>query len=632
MLDSTDKEFIRKEIEKSISKAVDDGQAYQKIKGKNKKRFLDLQGKVRKGDDSLAERMEFERLKRMHKLLDRLEESGVSKGAKGVAAGVGAIGKGVANSQLGKGALNAFMYSNPVTAMIAMNSDLFKVAGKGLGMIGKGAGKLLGGIGDFAYQKFKKKDPKSQAQSLITSKKVPAIAAQPEKLIAMPGTRNYIMAKQAMFVGGKNYITIGTGGFNSFTPINGMDNQNLVINKKSLNLPDGPVIDMITKNNKAQLIEAKTTNKLLGAINKRALLIGAGVILAVAAIGGLAAFLYSQINKGKKPKGNSINPLNQIAKYKELSQSNFNDTREKIQSGINNESKITDMKEFNKFVTKGNNSYDTGIRSGYTAKSKEGSVYRAPFDLKIKSFKENNKKLGVINIIAEKISRGINKDIEIMNITNPVVYPEQIVKKNQPIGLIGPGGDIFIKDISKKDFEEYLNNVNALTESNDKAQFDFDEKTQSIINSNFDTMARQKQATPNSDAFSNNSNKAYLDQQEKIRNNNNRIARESLQRAIDEGYNGTTVNGRWIPKDKLQTELNKLNDYSKNNKNAETGKQQAIKATPQNSNKVYKNDNTKVSSNNNVAVNPSKTRERHYGLSFPMDVAVANSDRLALTC
>ena len=577
MLDSSDREFIRKEIQEALNPKED------KSNPKTK--------------DPLTLNM------------------------KDVVTKIGDSANNIRKSKLGKGAIDALLYSNVITAAIANNSDILKA-------LGKGTGKLLSSGAKLIKDNIRNKSIKNNAKSYpLVGSSAKMLPRNTEKLVSMNST-NYIMAKNAMFVGGKNYININmpTSKMSSFNlPMNVAEK--LPDSRDKLNLPAGPVLEAkLIKNNKAQLLEAKTTNKLLGLMNNRMMLIVGGVLLAGAAITGLAAWLYDKFKKGK-PSGNKIKSDNQIKLFEQQSRTPRTETVQAINNGINKEVKPTDVKEFNKMVTIGNTSYDTGLRSGYTAKSKEGSVYRAPFDMKIKSFKENNRKLGVINIIAEKRSAGIDKDIEIMNITNPVVYPEQIVKKNQPIGLIGPGGDIHIKDISKKDFDSYIEDIGKYAESENKESFDISEQDQANINGYFQTLSDYKKRQPDAEVNVDYSDKRYLEQQNKINDNRNKQAIETLQDAIDKGYNGTSLYGRWIPKDKLELELNKYKgNYNKSNKNAELGLQQSKKAAPNYDNRKPETQVKEEEKSNKITVNAPTNKVRSYGLSYPMDIAAANSN------
>ena len=594
MLDSTDREFIRKEIKKLLRQ--DNGEV------------------AAEKEKHVKKQVKQETMKTIAEMTSSIKKS-----------------------QLGKGAINALVYSNPVTAALANNFDLISGVSKGVGKLTTSAIKAL-------KQNISKKsnvttNSNKQNSLLPTTQGKNKLPNNIQKFISN-GSTNYVLAKNAMFVGGKNYININMpnnkyGSFGTNTNKHNELTSSIVDAKISsqnrLNLPRGPVIEgkfteMSTKISKSQLTEMKTTNKLLTVMNKRTMLIVGGVLLGVGAIAALASFIYNKFKIGK-PAGTAVNASSQSNLFKQQSFNTKLDTINKINEGIQNEAIPTNIDKFNKITTIGDKSIDTGLRSGYTAQSKEGSVYRAPFDMKIKSFKENNRKLGVINIIAEKRSSGIDKDIEIMNITNPVVYPEQIVKKNQPIGLIGPGGNIHIKDISKKDFDEYINNINKYAQSQDKQQFDISDNDQQQINSYFNAMSYYKQMQPNKDVVVDKNSKKYIDEQNNINQNRNTQAIQTLQDAIDNNYNGTSLHGRWVPKEDLQTELNKYkSQYNKINKNAEIATSQSLKASPNNGPKIVKQQPQPETKPNNITISQGTNRTKCYGLSFPMDIAAANCD------
>jgi hypothetical protein len=467
--------------------------------------------------------------------------------AKGTAsAGVGTIKatagavkdtvNAVKSSKLGGSAVEALMYSNPITAALYMNKDLLKgVAGgitKGVKGVVGGAGKVLGtgfkaakqlggglwegtkevgkGIfetGSYFYEKnknkyqAKKRALPGQKQSLLPNNKQSLLPA-PQNILAPVGGQkqisqnnvklllakdgtNYILTKTAIFMGGKNYLNVTaqpkktSGGFLPGPSAPALPGPNipalpapkLLPGPKSSKKKDDDVIEM-TKGINGIYEQTKKSNKLLDKLGKKQLLIAVGVLAAVASIAGLAVLISGFINKIKVPSTPKIDPTKQAESFREQANAPVEQVQNAIQEGINQEAHVGKAEKLN-VVTPESwgkiGSVPTPFTSGRQTKSKEGSVYRAPFNMKVIDVIENTKKLGTVNIIAEKVVPfGINHNIEIMNITNPQIFEGDYVSKGDPIGNVGPGGMIQIKDITPEDMDEYVEMINKFANDPNK--------------------------------------------------------------------------------------------------------------------------------------------------------------------
>ena len=447
------------------------------------------------------------------------------------------------------------MYSNPITALIAENSGLLKGLGKGVLSVGKlglqatgavasGAGKLLGWGANKLYQKFRKgkgyfKDSNDSS--------VENMLEQKEKMNSFGGT-NYISAQKATFIGGTNHIYLGgmssasgmfqqkgllettknrVSGFigtanDKIGGFLGMNKNAELIGAANIPLLPGPkkkdddVIEM-TKGTEGIYKEAKKSNKFLEILGKKQLLIVGGIVLAVGAIFALAKGMQLLTNKVIKPSTPTTPNNISLTNFKNQTNTRLDDYKNNIQKAINQEAHIAKWDEFSKKVKipgkrKSINSF---IHAGYVAESTEGSVYRAPFNMKIIKWKVNNKKLGVINIIAEKIiPKGINKNIELMNIVEPIVFPGQIVNKGEPIGKVGPTGKIHIKDISREDMLDYINMINNYADDNNKQSFDMTEQQAARLNKTMQYFIKKGEKTKNTEFELSDSDLSAMERQE----------------------------------------------------------------------------------------------------------------------
>ena len=285
MLDNNDKHYIRDVIRQALEDAKSSSpSANNKVKGSKKN----------KKPNTIAERVEHEKLR----LLKSIPEESL-KTLSTITSTITSKVKDVANSQVSKGLYNAFMYSNPVTAFIAENAGLLNQLNVKLPKIKLPQNKPQ------APKKLNLPAQQSQSSLLVKAKTSDNKNIMPTNKFVSTGGTNYIMAKTALFSGGKNYITININGmpmgnYGRFTQNNSTSTPDIIPKltgpKSKLSLPDGPVIDAkLVSTAKGQLAEAKLTNKLLTSLNKRAVLITAGVLAGVGAILALGLWLKNNL-------------------------------------------------------------------------------------------------------------------------------------------------------------------------------------------------------------------------------------------------------------------------------------------------------------------------------------------------
>ena len=244
-LSSDDKKYLKELIEQAIRKGLDSNPNSSKFeessKSKQQSKF-ELYRKRKQNAETLAERIELEKWKLANKL-NRLPKPVKAAASAAGSAAVGSynltkeLAQNTADSKLGKSAVASIMLSNPITALLYQNQDLLqgtsKILGKGIGGLAKGVGKATFGIASYLYGigKNKYKKPKSLRKLLpenndnktsnllggknyITAEKVTSRSIRTyittEKLTSR-SSRTYIMAKQALFIGGKNTVMCGCG-------------------------------------------------------------------------------------------------------------------------------------------------------------------------------------------------------------------------------------------------------------------------------------------------------------------------------------------------------------------------------------------------------------------------------------
>lgn len=390
MLDNNDRQQIIAIIQQTIASSLGSSKQSNKFQGttyskygkasqkdwerqqrekEKKDRIAELEDKRRKGKDSLAQRLELAKLRSEEKLFGNIspEVKDLLKGtaktagkvAGGVATGVtaGALGtaSAVRNSKLGSSLVSSMMMSNPLTAILYMNSDLISGTARGVGKIGKALGKgALGTAGvlgkglfsgaSWIYSKLRKGSGDDDDTTTGTS----LIPGQPKRTIRtgkanVMASTNYIMAKNAMLIGGKNYFYISLGGgftgglggamgnisrgvgaiagatagalSGTFTPLlpgpsDGTQPSFAGGGRRMRNVtPKDDTTKSIVKGITGMHEQAKKSNELQKEANKKVMLIAGITLLAVAGIALLAKYLMDK--KDFKPFGSISKVFNQ---------------------------------------------------------------------------------------------------------------------------------------------------------------------------------------------------------------------------------------------------------------------------------------------------------------------------------
>ena len=383
MLSKEDREEIAKLIAQNQVSRQKQQKTEDSYKGASKKereklakdrereeRILYLTKLNHRGKDTLAQRLELEKLKVLDRTPSLLRDTAKSAG-KVIKTGAHLVGdvadatsstiKSTANSKLSQDLLKSVMYSNPITALIAENSGLLKGLGKGVLSVGKlglqatgavasGAGKLLGWGANKLYQKFRKgkgyfKDSNDSS--------VENMLEQKEKMNSFGGT-NYISAQKATFIGGTNHIYLGgmsgasgmfqqkgllentknrVSGFigtakDKMSGFLGMNKTAGLIGAANIPLLPGPkkkdddVIEM-TKGIDGIYKEAKKSNKFLEILGKKQLLIVGGIMLAVGAIFLLAKYLKEHGLPNPQDLFNDNTPPEYKENFKSIAKASF---------------------------------------------------------------------------------------------------------------------------------------------------------------------------------------------------------------------------------------------------------------------------------------------------------------------
>ena len=377
MLDNNDLNQIKDLLDEALNKKEREEKEratkgrdydYEKKAQQKSDRLRYLQEKYNKGTETLADRIELEKLKLQGKTTDKISDdlkdllkdtaSMTGQGIKNVGQGIKNVGTGALgvagaakNSKLGNSLIASIMMSNPITALLYMNSDLIKGVSRaglgvgkaafglgkaGLGAVGSLAGGLLGIGASSIYNllKGKRKGKGSSKDDGAASSLLPTVNGQEQittKSAKVLGTNNYIMAKNAMFIGGKNYIIIngippmgGAGMFSGpagalagsatgllpgptkgttlFGPdddIPGLPNFKNVTPKESKSAKE------LSRGIKAIEDHSKKSVELQKKIDSKTGLIILGILLAAAAITTLALWMKKNWNK---PIGGNVGP------------------------------------------------------------------------------------------------------------------------------------------------------------------------------------------------------------------------------------------------------------------------------------------------------------------------------------
>ena len=510
-LSSDDKKYLKQLIEQTISKELDSksnsNSNSEKSSKSNKPSKLELYRKRKQNAETLAERIELEKWILANKL-NRLPKPVKAAGsaAKGLTVGsynlTKELAQNTADSKLGKSAIASIMLSNPITALLYQNQDLLqgtsKILGKGIGGLAKGVGKATFGIASYLYGKGKNKykEPKSLRKLLPENNdnKISNVLGgknyiTTEKLTSK-SSKNYIIAKQALFIGGKNTIIMG-GMSNGFTksllPLGAIaGSAKMLGNTKSdqsilpagtqtllpnnLKLPSN--IRNVTNKNEIAMVKgikdlassAKLTAKLVADVAKKVILIPllilGGAALIVQAIKGLIPKLPIKNNADKHYK--KANELSSISGFSR--NNDMNDLLSKhnnLLTGINKESNVvkSDLK------SEGLDTWWKPNTNVFTKLFNTGKMtpVLAPWDgivnkVEVSKSGETHKfRIGVSksNSTAEVIFDGI---------IEPMVVPKQKIVRKQLLGMADESFKVIGNSVGLdqlKDYTKFINDEKA---------------------------------------------------------------------------------------------------------------------------------------------------------------------------
>jgi hypothetical protein len=217
----------------------------------------------------------------------------------------------------------------------------------------------------------------------------------------------------------------------------------------------------------------EAVNKVITAIQNKQKLIVGGLLLGVLGIVGLAAwFKGGGFEKllldiiGLKKQGEKPKPQ----EYYKSADTGFNkkhqDRLDDISKSIQNEKPTGDVTEVKKAISANilglKVAGDTDFTSGYSMKAEIGQPYRAPFDLKVLNWMPNERNADGIDMEVERLGTLTKKNAVIMNIESPTIVAGQTAKKGKIIGYVPKNGQIYIKDITKEEFDAYKLDIDNL--------------------------------------------------------------------------------------------------------------------------------------------------------------------------
>jgi hypothetical protein len=447
MIDDESKKFIKETIENAVENKLSEHEKktesskrlnelkYEKKEIEDRKKLIaELSERERKGQATIAER--FEKLKlSVDTAIPKDFKDAWKTGTQGIQAGANQVGRGV-------GHLTArAMMSNPLTAFLYQNRDIAGAVGDiGVGTIKAGWGALKGighgalGIANSVKNLFGKNEEEETEEELNLPKpKFLGGESQTEKLVSeKSGWQKQIQEMHKIMT--KDLIKE-------------QKSSNTVLSKGLKGLDEG-------------MKAVKGFTDMIAA--KQKLILG-GIMLGAAAIIGLVAWfksggLMKALGAKEGTRDTNLSDTSNLAdtQFKKLKEDRQND----INTAINKEGQTGNIEEVKKTISaKDSNGKNIGIptflNSGYKMKATAGQPYRAPFDLKVINWDMNKRNPNGIDMEVERISTLTKKNAVIMNVENPIRVPGQTAKKGEIIGQVPAIGEIFIKDIDKKEFEEY---------------------------------------------------------------------------------------------------------------------------------------------------------------------------------
>lgn len=448
MIDDESKKFIKNTVEDAIDKKFDDRDRksaykqrldelkYEKRSAEDRKRLLEeLKERDKKGETTIAQKFEMLKLSVDDAIPEELKDAAKT--------GTETMGKGF--SQMGRGLghlTQRAMMSNPVTAFLYANRDILGAGlDVGVGALKAGWGAIKGighgalGLANMASKMFRKPNEEEEGEE----------------------SEDNVNPIRGLFSSKDSTVT-----------------ENIIGEKEDWKKKIDKIHEVVTKDSaKEQKKSTSILSKGLAGLNKtmavvsgfvdmivqkQKIILGAVLLGAVAVIGLAAWFTNKYTKKGTRNTNVSDTHNLRDTQFHKLKRDRHND----IQTAINKESTTGDIVEEQKTLAgkdrDGNNTgiiNPFGLISGYKMKANAGQPYRAPFDLKVISWDQNNRNPNGIDMEVERISTVLKKNAVIMNIENPIRVAGQTAKKGEIIGQVPSIGEIFIKDISKAEFEDY---------------------------------------------------------------------------------------------------------------------------------------------------------------------------------
>lgn len=470
-LDDIDKKFIEASIQKSVKKSVDEnmeGIAETVTKGLQEKtknvsnpkqdlseKIDDLQKQVKNNHDEILKELQNRELKgqntlaqkvEMQKLISQKETTSIED-KEGKASQRGA--------KTGK-ILESIMRSNPLTGFLYDNRDFLRG-------IGEGAKKVL----ESSISLFKKNpDPNNPSSSSSSSKKdsglLSAISSPLQGL-----AETMIQTKESEKSWQEKIDDL---------------HQEYIINEKKERARRA--LDL-SKGLKGLDKTMKSIGDLADMIGKKQKLILGGITIGVVALLGLAAWLKGRFGSNKTP---NVKPQ----EFYDTAKKEFNKKREDriedLDQSIAKEQKTGEVQEVKKNpMGLKNEGWEGKVlsaapTSGYKMQASAGQPYRAPFDLKVVNWSKNEKNKASIDMEVERIATVTKKNAIIMNLEDPQIVPGQTAKKGQIIGRVPALGEIFIKDITKEEFEAYKGMIDDFAGRSDEAKAKELEEAKTFMN------------------------------------------------------------------------------------------------------------------------------------------------------
>ena len=383
----------------------------------------------------------------------------------------------IKSSSVVKSGYKALMYTNPVTALIANNMDLFG----GIAKAGVSAGKLgVKAIKGLLNKKKKDTNDDKQLPTLSTSGHLLENKKKLLPKLTVTNSTNYIAAKQALFTNCKNYINLCVNGKASgmFTLPNTQQGQQTnnpllpQLNKKQNMLGNkeqaGNVIEM-TKGLNGIYKSTKETSKILSLMNKKVLLISTGVLLGVGALVGLVNWLKNKFDiKGivKDKKQKEVKKLNTavagsaILNFKPEAQAKR--LKQQSQAGISGFSE-TKKSKGDTFAT------EFGTKAfKFNSKQQETKIL-APWDGRLET-----STIGDYGYTFKgKCKNGrLAGNFVIVGVGEPYIAPGETFKKGQLLGTAFGDSFKIVADMNQEQAQEYQNMVNDAASNNYQKQFE----------------------------------------------------------------------------------------------------------------------------------------------------------------